>query len=422
MKFENFDLNKTSLIEKYADLIVNTGVNLQKGQPVILRGPVESSEFMRLVLKKCYQYGASYVMLEYIDSLAEKEKYLHGSEYAHSFFPKWKADGYEELCKNNACFIRISGDDPDVFSDVPAEIIGLANKVNSQGMKKVNKYTMSSELSWVVAGAPTKAWAKKVFPSLNEDEAVDELWKRILEASRINTPDPLKSWDIHNENLRAKTDYLNSMQFESLHYVSKGNGITKGTDLTIKLPKDHIWSGGSEKNAAGIYFNANMPTEEVFTAPEKTGVNGYVSSTLPFNCNGNLVENFVLYFKDGRVVDVTAEKGIETLRELISTDEGSAYLGEVALVPHDSPISNSNTIFYNTLFDENASCHLAFGEAYPSCIQGGEKMSEDELKTHGLNTSLIHDDFMIGSSNLDITAYTASGEKVQIFTNGNWAI
>lgn len=422
MKFENFDPIKMSLIEKYAELIVTKGVNLQKGQPVILRGPIGASEFMRLVLRKCYQNGASYVMLEYIDSLAEKEKYLYGEQAAISYFPKWKADGYEELCKNNACFIRISGDDPDVFSDVPAEITGLANKIISQGMKKVNRYTMSSELSWVVAGAPTPEWAKKVFPNLSSDEAVDKLWNRILESSRVNAADPAKAWDEHNANLRSKTDYLNSMQFKSLHYKSEGNGITKGTDLTVELPDNHIWSGGCEKNAAGIYFNANMPTEEVFTAPEKRGVNGYISSTLPFNCNGNLVENFVLYFKDGKVVDVSAQKGLDTLKELLATDEGASYLGEVALVPHDSPISNSNTIFFNTLFDENASCHLAFGEAYPSCIEGGEKMSEKELENHGLNTSLVHDDFMVGSPRLNIVALTKSGEAIQIFENGNWSI
>ena len=212
------------------------------------------------------------------------------------------------------------------------------------------------------------------------------------------------------------------MQFASLHYRSAGNGITKGTDLTIKLPENHIWSGGAEKNAAGIFFNANMPTEEVFTAPQKDGIDGYVSSSLPFNCNGNLVENFVLYFESGKVVDMTAEKGLETLRELLATDEGASYIGEVALVPHDSPISNTNTIFFNTLFDENASCHLAFGEAYPSCIKGGELMTEEELEKNGLNTSLIHNDFMIGFPDMDITAVTRSGETVQIFKNGNWAI
>lgn len=422
MKLENFDQKKISMIEKYADLIVTTGINLQKGQPVILRGPLGASEFMRLVLRKCYQNGASYVHIEYIDSLAEKEKYLHGGEQAVSYFPQWKADGYEEMCRNNACFIRISGDDPDVFSDVPAEIIGLANKVNSQGMKKVNKYTMNSELSWVVAAAPTEEWARKVFPGLSCEEAVSELWGRILIASRVDRDDPEKAWHDHNESLRSKTEYLNSMQFASLHYRSAGNGITKGTDLTIKLPENHIWSGGAEKNASGIYFNANMPTEEVFTAPQKYGINGYVSSSLPFNCNGNLVENFVLYFENGKVVDMTAEKGLDTLRELLATDEGASYIGEVALVPHDSPISNTNTIFFNTLFDENASCHLAFGEAYPSCIKGGELMTEEELEKNGLNTSLIHNDFMIGFPDMDITAVTRSGETVQIFKNGNWAI
>ncbi|MGB5824640.1 MAG: aminopeptidase [Proteocatella sp.] len=417
----NLNKQRTALIEKYADLIVKTGVNLQKGQPVILRGPLEANGLIRLITRKCYQNGASYVLTEYIDSLVEKEKYMYGGEKAVSYFPKWKADGFEELCKNGACFIRITGDDPDVFADVPPEIIGLANKISSQGMKKVNKYTMNSELSWVVAGGATESWAKKIFPDMSSKDAVNSLWDKIFDDSRVSSENPLKAWEDHNADLKSKSDYLNKMQFASLTYTSAGNGITKGTNLKIELPENHIWSGGAEKNASGIFFNPNMPTEEVFTAPKKNGVSGYVSSTLPFNCNGNLVEDFVLYFKDGKVIDVTARKGLETLKTLISTDKGASYLGEVALVPYDSPISNTKTIFFNTLFDENASCHLAFGEAYPSCIQGGENMTEDELENHDINVSLIHNDFMIGSADLAIVATTKSGEQVDIFSKGNWA-
>lgn len=421
MSFANLTEKRISLIDKYADLIVQTGVNLQKNQPVILRGPIESCDLIRLLTRKCYQHGASYVLVEYIDNLIEKEKYLHGGENAVSYFPKWKADGFEELCKKGACFIRITGDDPNVFADVSPEIIGLANKTSSQGMKRVNKYTMNSELSWVVAAGATESWAKKVFPDLAVEDAVNSLWDKILDASRVTDEDPLKAWETHCANLKSKCDYLNSMQFASLHYKSKSNGITKGTDLIIELPQNHIWSGGAEKNANGIFFNANIPTEEVYTAPNKNGVHGYVSSTLPFNCNGNMVEDFVIYFEDGKVVDVTAHKGLETLKTLISTDSGASYLGEVALVPYDSPISNTKTIFFNTLFDENASCHLAFGEAYPSCLKDGEKMTESELEKSGLNTSLIHSDFMVGSHDLDITATTKDGKNIQIFSSGNWA-
>lgn len=411
-----------SKLEKYAELIVKTGVNLQKGQIVILRAQLESYELVRTITRTCYQNGASYVHTEYIDSILDKQRLLYGPKEAIEYFPSWKADGYEEFCKKGACFIRITGDDPDVFAEVPAEIMGLSNKVNSIGMKKVTKYTMNSELSWVVAGGATPSWAQKVFPLETKEKALELLWEKIFMATRLDSIDPVKDWEIHDKNLHEKSKYLNNMQFKSLHYTSLGNGITKGTDLVIELPIGHIWAGGGENNGSGNYFIANLPTEEVFTAPKKDGINGYISSSLPFNCNGNLVENFVLYFENGKVVDLTAEKGLETLKQLISTDEGASYIGEVALVPYDSPISNSGTIFLNTLFDENASCHLAFGEAYPSCLKGGEKMTEEERQAHGLNTSLIHNDFMVGTKDLNIVATTQTGEQVQIFKDGNWAI
>lgn len=414
--------NFQMLLEKYANLIVKTGVNLQKNQIVILRAPLESYELVRTIARVCYKNGASYVHTEYIDSLLDKEKLLHGPKEAIEYFPTWKADGYEEFCKKGACFIRISGDDPDVFADVPSEIMGLSNKVNSLGMKRVNKYTMSSELSWVVAGGATPSWAKKVFPLETPERALELLWEKIFMATRLDSADPVLAWNNHDKTLHEKADYLNKMQFKALHYTSPRKGNNKGTDLTIELPLNHIWAGGGENNGSGNYFIANLPTEEVFTAPKRDGINGYISSSLPFNCNGNLVENFVLSFENGRVVEVTAEKGLETLKELIATDEGASYIGEVALVPYDSPISNSGIIFLNTLFDENASCHLAFGEAYPTCIQDGEKMSEEERRNNGLNTSLIHNDFMVGTKELNITAITHEGDKVEIFKNGNWAI
>lgn len=421
MIFDITDSKKMNLIEEYADLIIFSGINLQPGQPVILRGPIETADFMRLIAKKCYQAKASYVLVDYIDSLLEKEKYLNAPIESISYFPKWKADGFEELCKNDACFIRISGDDPDVFSGISSEILSIANKTNSKGMKTVNNYILNSDLSWVVAAAPTKAWAKKIFPEISDFEAVNKLWDYILKSSRVSIGESINSWHIHNKYLSDKCEFLNSMQFKLLHYSSPGNTFQRGTDLTIELPKDHIWSGGSELNKNGIIFNANIPTEEVFTAPNKYGINGYVSNTLPFNFNGNIIDDFELIFKNGKIVDFKAEKGYDILKSLINTDEGSSYIGEIALVPNNSPISMINTIFYNTLFDENASCHLAFGSAYPSCIKNGNNMSEEELEKHGINTSLIHYDFMIGCNTLNITGITLSGEKIKIFENGNWA-
>lgn len=421
MIFDITDPQKMNLIEEYADLIVLSGINLQPGQPVILRGPIETADFMRLIAKKCYQAKASYVLVDYIDSLLEKEKYLNAPLESISYFPKWKADGFEELCKNDACFIRISGDDPDAFADISSEILSIANKTNSKGMKTVNKYILNSDLSWVVAAAPTKAWAKKIFHELSDFDSVNKLWDYILKSSRVSLNGSVNSWNLHNKYLADKCKFLNNIQFQSLHYSSPGSGTNNGTNLTIELPKNHIWSGGSEVNKNGIIFNANIPTEEVFTAPNKYGINGYVSNTLPFNFNGNIIDDFELTFKNGKIIDFTAKKGYDILKSLLNTDDGSSYIGEIALVPNNSPISMLNTIFYNTLFDENASCHLAFGSAYPSCIKNGNSMNEEELEKYGLNTSLIHYDFMIGCNKLDITGTTLNGEKIKIFENGNWA-
>ena len=256
---------------------------------------------------------------------------------------------------------------------------------------------------------------KKVFSDLSDIEAVEKLWENIFKIVRVDKDNPVEAWNEHLNNLQKKVDFLNIKKFKKLHYLSKD------TDLSIELPEKHIWAGGGELNSKKTYFVANMPTEEVFTLPLKTGVNGKVKSTKPLNYSGNLIDNFILTFKDGKIVDFSAEKGYETLKKLIETDEGSHYLGEVALVPYDSPISNSNIIFYNTLFDENASCHLALGEAYPICIEGGSEMNSEELEKAGANNSLTHVDFMIGSPNLDITGETKDGVIIQIFKNGNWA-
>ncbi|MCW7999923.1 aminopeptidase [Clostridium sp. cpc1] len=256
----------------------------------------------------------------------------------------------------------------------------------------------------------------KVFPNIPKKEALEKLWDAIFKTVRIDKEDPIEAWNEHLNNLDEKLEFLNEKKFKNLHYTS-----SNGTDLIIELPKGHIWSGGGDYNTKDVFFVANMPTEEVFTLPKKTGINGIIVSTKPLNYSGNLIDNFKLTFKDGKVVDFEAEKGYETLKNLLDTDEGARYLGEVALVPYDSPISNSNILFYNTLFDENASCHLAFGMAYPTCIEGGSEMNEKEKEVHGVNSSLVHVDFMVGSKDLDIVGETDEGEKLQIFKDGNWA-
>lgn len=407
--------NFEKLLDKYAELSVKIGVNLQKNQTLVINSPIECADFTRKIAQKAYEAGAKNVHVEWSDEELSLIKFLNAPEEAFKEFPKWKADGYEELAKNGAAFLSISASNPELLKNVDPKKISDANKARSIALKKYREYIMNSTVAWSVVSIPTKAWSKKVFPELSEDDAVEKLWQSIFKIVRIDDENPIDAWNHHLENLQNKVDFLNKKRFKKLHYTSTD------TDLLIELPEKHIWAGGGEYNSKQTYFVANMPTEEVFTLPLKTGVNGKVKSTKPLNYSGNLIDNFTLTFKDGKIIDFTAEKGYEVLKKLIETDEGSHYLGEVALVPYNSPISNSSIIFYNTLFDENASCHLAFGEAYPICLEGGSTMKEEELEKSGANISLVHEDFMIGSEELDITGETIDGELIQIFKNGNWA-
>ncbi|MCY6484729.1 aminopeptidase [Clostridium aestuarii] len=405
----------SELLEKYAELTVKTGVNIQTDQTLVINSPIECAEFVRLIAKNAYKLGAKNVHVEWNDEELTLIKYLNAPEKAFKDFPLWKADGYEQLAKGGAAFLSISASNPELLKAVDPKKIAEANKARSIALKNYREYIMNSTVAWSVVSIPTKGWAKKVFPALSEKDAVEKLWDYIFKIVRVDKTDSIKAWNEHLKNINEKTEFLNKQKLKTLHFVSTD------TDLTIQLPKNHLWAGGGEYNKKRTYFVANIPTEEIFTLPLKAGVNGKVKSTKPLNYGGNLIDNFTLTFKDGKVINFSAEQGYETLKKLIETDEGSHYLGEVALVPHDSPISNSNIIFYNTLFDENASCHLALGMAYPSCIEGGSEMTEEQLKEFGANTSLIHEDFMIGSSDLDIIGETNTGEKIQIFKNGNWA-
>lgn len=403
------------LLEKYARLVVKTGVNIQKGQILVISSPIECDSFARMVAKVAYQEGAKDVVINWIDELFSKIRYMHAPEEVFEEFPQWKKEFYMYYMKQGAAFLRIAASDPELMKDVNPERIAKERKVSNASLKEYRESLMSNKNVWCIVSVPTKAWAKKVFPELSEDEAVEKLWDAILKAVRADTEDPVASWENHKNNLKKSLEFLNSNKFKLLHFKN-----SLGTDLKIELPENHIWLGGSEYTPEGVEFIANMPTEEVFTLPKKTGVNGTVVSSKPLNYNGNLIENFSLTFKDGKIVDFKAEKGYETLKQLIETDEGSCYLGEVALVPYDSPISKSNILFYNTLFDENASCHLAIGKAYPVCIKNSENMSKEELEKLGVNDSLVHEDFMIGTEDLEIIGITAEGKEILVFKNGNF--
>lgn len=407
--------NMKQNLEKYAELAVKVGVNIQKGQTLIVNAPISAVDFVRLVAKKAYEAGAKNVHVEWSDEVITRTKYDLAPDEAFLEYPEWKAKGYEEMAKNGAAVMSITGTDPDLLKGVDPERIQNANKAYGKAMETFRSFIQSDKISWTVVAAPTLGWAKKVFPNEKDDVAIQKLWNAIFLATRVHTDDAVSAWRKHCEILENKVATLNEKRYKALHYKSKV------TDLTIELPEKHLWAGAGSTNEQGVYFVANMPTEEVFTAAKKDGVNGYVTSTKPLNYGGNLIDNFKLTFKDGKIVDFEAEKGYEILKRLIETDAGSAYIGEVALVPHDSPISNTNILFYNTLFDENASNHLAIGSAYAFNLEGGKSMSKDELERNGINTSIVHVDFMIGSSDMDIDGILQDGSREPLFRNGNWA-
>ena len=409
-------MDMKNMLKKYATLAVKKGVNLQKDQVLLVNSPIECVDFSRAIAEVAYKEGAKEVVVHYSDQSLQKLKLEYASMDTLKETPNWIAESYNSYAKQGCAVISISASDPDAYKNIPMDKIAAFQKSRQLALKEYYDYSMSNKIRWTVVSVPTEAWALKVFKNSNSEEAVSKLWDVIFNVVRLNSDDPIEAWNEHNNNISKNLNFLNSNKLKKLHYK---NSI--GTDLTIELPEDHIWLGGSEKCAAGIEFNANMPTEEVYTLPKKTGINGTVVSSKPLSYGGNLIDDFSLTFKDGKVIDFTDKEGFETLKKLLDSDDGAKYLGEVALVPYDSPISNSNLIFYNTLFDENAACHLAFGKAYPTCIINGENLSDEELSKKGANDSIIHVDFMIGTKDLDITGYTEDNTEIKIFTSGNWA-
>ncbi len=409
-------MNKENLLKKYAQLAIYQGVNVQKNQTLVISSPIECAEFTRMLVEEAYIKGAKEVVVQWNDELTGKLKYKYSPMEVFETVPEWVKESRLSYAKEGACFLSISASDPELLKDVDPKKVATFRKASSIASREFSSRLMSNENAWSIVSIPTVGWAKKVFPNISEDEAVEKLWDAIFKIVRVDSQDPVKAWEEHKNTLKKNMDFLNSKRFKSLHYTN-----SLGTDLIIELPEKHLWAGGAEFTQDGTEFIANMPTEEIFSMPKKTGVNGKVVSSMPLNYGGNLINNFSLTFKDGKVVDFSAEEGYETLKNLLDTDEGAKYLGEVALVPYNSPISNSNIIFFNTLYDENASCHLAFGKAYSLCIKDGEKMSEEELLKEGANDSLTHVDFMIGTKDLQITGTTYDNEKFDIFVNGNWA-
>ncbi|MEQ6377061.1 aminopeptidase [Bacillaceae bacterium S4-13-56] len=404
------------ILEKYAELAVKNGVNIQKGQELVITAPISSIEFVRMLTDKAYQAGALKVHYVWGDDELTLSRFTYAPEESFQEYPDWDVKKFEALCERGAAFLNVKVPNPDLLTNVDPEKVALDNKVTAQALAEYRNYRMNDKVSWTIVSVPSEAWATKVFPDVSKEEAVEKLWEAIFKMTRADLEDPVDAWQKHKDNLQEKATFLNEKKFKKLHY--KG----PGTDLTIEFHPKHLWLSAAAKHPNGVEFIKNIPTEEVYSLPLKTGVNGKVTSTMPLNYSGTLIEEFSLTFKNGKIVDFEAKKGYETLKRLLESDEGSHYLGEVALVSNNSPISQSGIIFYNTLFDENASCHLAIGKAYPTCLEGGTSMSKDELEAVGANDSLTHVDFMIGSGELDIDGITENGDTEQLMRNGLWVI
>ncbi len=407
-------MRKTQL-KKYAKLIARVGLNVKKGQSVFIGAGLDQPEFVTMVVEECYKAGASEVYVEWSHQPVEKLSSNYRTLESLSEMKPWALAKWEYKAEKYACRLFIESEDPDGMNGVDQEKMSAARRALYPIIKPFRE-KMENRHQWCIAAVPGKAWAKKVFPELSETKAVEAMWKAILYTARADGKNPVQAWKDHNENLAARSAYLNGLGLASLEYES-----SNGTKLTVGLMENGIFCGGQEKLLNGRKFNPNMPTEEVFSTPKAGSAEGIVYSSKPLSYMGEIIDNFSMRFEGGKVVEVKAEKGEELLKKMVSMDEGAAMLGEVALIPYDSPISQSGLLFYNTLFDENPSCHVARGHGFNECLRGFEKMSNDERKAAGINDSMIHVDFMIGTKDMSITGVTKDGKRVAIFRDGNWA-
>lgn len=407
------------LLNKYAAFTVQVGVNVQKGQTLIIRCPVEGAYFGRACMEAAYKAGARDVVIRWEDEKAARIRMELGEEEALSETKPYELRSYLDYAESEGgcCLLAIHASDPEIFKGLDTAKINRVSLAKQEAMKSWREYTMKDRVQWCVVAIPTPAWAASVFPGLDEDEAQEKLWSAIFDVCRVTGGDPVSAWKEHVAKTSACRDKLNELQLKSIHMTS-----ANGTDLTVGLAEGHTWEGACSKAENGAVFIANVPTEEVFTAPHRERVNGVVKGTKPYVYNGQLIEGFSVTFKDGVVVDYSAEKNAELLGQLLDSDEGARRIGEIALVPASSPINRSGLLFYNTLFDENAACHIAFGAGYPTTVKGGAAMTTEELLACGVNDSAIHEDVMVGAEDMTITGLTKSGETVTIFENGEWAI
>ena len=404
------------MYDKLAELLVKKGANVQKDQPVIINASVRDADFVEKVVRYAYEAGAKYVSVEWGDSKISKMGFQYQSIETLKEVPQWFYDKRKYQQDGGACYISVESGKPGEMADVDGEKMRANRMAVYSKIADLMSYTMNNEGQWTIAGIPSLEWAKVVFPDLPDEEAFEKLGDAIFAVTRVSEDnDPIADWNEHDRVLIEHAKKLNEYDFEKLHFTS---GL--GTDLYVGLVKNHIWAGGGCTTPKGVYFDPNMPTEEIFCMPLKTGTNGIVHASKPLSYNGKVIKDFWFRFEDGKVVDYGAGEEKEALAALLDFDEGSRYLGEVALVPYDSPISKSGILFFNTLYDENAACHLALGRPYPENIKGGEEMSKEELAACGANDSMQHEDFMFGTEDMDIDGIKADGTVVPVFRKGNF--
>ena len=407
-------MNKLQL-RRYAKLLAKTGVNVKKGQWVIVQAELDQPEFVEMVVEELYRAGAGKVTVEWSHQPLASLNYKYQDEKTLADVAKWEIEKWELRTKELPAMLYLESSDPDGLKGIDQEKF---TSVRSARTKQFKPYRdeMENKYQWCIAAVPGKAWAKKVFPSLNVNQAVEKLWEVILQAARANGQDPVRAWADHNDEIARRCDYLNRLNLVELRYKSKN-----GTDLKVGLIEGSNFMGGGEESLKGRYFNPNIPSEEIFISPKCGEAEGIVFSTKPLSYQGEIIEDFSIRFVNGRAVEAKAKKNQHLLEKMIAMDEGAAMLGECAIIAYDSPINNQNILYYNTLFDENASCHLALGMGFSNCVRGYETMTKEALKKKGINDSLIHVDFMIGSKDLEIVGVTKRGDRVAILTDGNWA-
>lgn len=408
-------MNFQEKLEQYADLTVYVGLNVQKGQLIVINTTTDTLEFTRLVVKKAYEAGAKRVQVNYEDPVLTRAHFELAPDEAFQEYPEWSVVQRDEVINTGGAFLWIDAEDPDLLTGIPTKRLADSQKSAGKALERYRQAVGTDKVAWSIVAIPSPKWAQKVFPNLPAEKQMEALWQAIFKTVRIGEGDAVEAWKNHIALLEQRAAQLNDKRYVKLQYTAPG------TELTIELPGKHIWMSGASKTPQGNPFIANMPTEEVYTVPLKHGVDGKVRNTKPLVYQGNVIDGFTLTFEKGKIVEAKAETGQELLNEMITADEGAAYLGEVALVPHHSPISDSDILFYNTLFDENASNHLAIGDSYPTCYEGARDLERNQLEAIGLNTSIVHEDFMIGSDSMDIDGITADGSKEPIFRNGNWA-